>query len=192
MTNQTKTVQDFLHTRRSYPYRTLTTPAPNADQLAPLLTAATRVPDHGKLEPWRFIVLVGDALPRLAELALMRGATLGVDPDKITKSADTFANAPLIVAIVTCPQPSGKVPKIEQHYSAGAVCLSLLNVALASGWGANWLSDWPSHDREFLSAGLDLAQHEGVAGFIHIGTGKTPPSERPRPQIDNLTTWVTK
>lgn len=192
MTNQTKTAQDFLLTRRSFPYKTLTAPAPNADELAPLLTAAARVPDHGKLEPWRFIVLGDAALPRLADLATKRGAALNIEPDNIAKAAATFANAPLIVAVIASPQPSEKVPEIEQLYSAAAVCLSLLNVALATGWGANWLSGWPSHDRAFLSEGLDLASHESIAGFIHIGTGKTPPPERPRPDVKTLTTWVTK
>jgi len=192
MTNQTKTVQDFLLTRRSFPYKTLTTPAPTADQLAPLLTAAARVPDHGKLEPWRFIVLTGAALPRLADLATKRGAALDIGPDNITKASATFANAPLIVAVIASPQPSEKVPEIEQLYSAGAVCLSLLNVALAAGWGANWLSGWPSHDRIFLIDGLKLAAHETVAGFIHIGTGNTPPPERPRPDLNTLTTWISR
>ncbi len=191
MTNQTKTVQGFFLTRRSFPYKTLTTPAPNVAELAPLLTAAARVPDHGKLEPWRFIVLTDAALPRLADLALIRGAALGIEADKITKEAATYANAPLIVAVISSPKPSDKIPEIEQLYSAGAVCLSLLNVALATGWGANWLSGWPSHDRTFLTEGLNLSAHETVAGFIHIGTGKTPPPERPRPDTQALTTWTT-
>lgn len=192
MTNNTQTVQDFLQTRRSFPYRTLTSPAPTADQLAPLLTAAARVPDHGKLEPWRFIILTDAALPRLAALAKQRGASLGHDADQLAKIEATFANAPLIVAVIACPKPSEKVPEIEQLYSAGAACLGLLNAALAAGWGANWLSGWPSHDRNFLTDGFDLASHELIAGFIHIGTGKTTPSERPRPDVDSLTTWVSK
>lgn len=191
MINQTKTVHDFLQTRRSVPYKTLIPPAPNAVELAPLLTAAARVPDHGKLEPWRFVVLTGAALPRLADLATKRGAALDIEPDNIIKAAATFACAPLIVAVIACPEASEKVPEIEQLYSAGAVCLSLLNVALATGWGANWLSGWPSHDREFLTEGLNLAPHELVAGFLHIGTSKTPPPERPRPNLETLTTWVT-
>lgn len=192
MTNQTKTVQDFLLTRRSFPYKTLTTPAPNTDELAPLLTAAVRVPDHGKLEPWRFVILTGPALARLADLATKRGEALDIEPDNIAKAAAAFANAPLIVAVIASPKASGKVPEIEQLYSAAAVCLSLLNVALATGWGANWLSGWASHDRAFLTEGLDLAGPETVAGFIHIGTGRTPPPERPRPDVETLTTWATK
>jgi len=190
MINQTGTAQDFLNSRRSYPYKTLTTPAPTADQLAPLLTAAVRVPDHGKLEPWRFIVMADGALPRLAMLAEDRGAALGVDPDKITKAAATFTNAPLIVAVIASPVISDKVPEIEQLYSAGAVCLSLLNIALAAGWGANWLSGWPSHDRTFLTDGLNLASHESVAGFIHIGTPTCTPTDRPRPETGRIIDWI--
>ncbi len=192
MTNPNLCVMDFLLTRRSRPYKTLTTPAPTRDQLAPLLTAAARVPDHGKLEPWRFIILTDAALPRLAALANKRGAALALEPDKIDKAAATFKNAPLVVAVIATPTLSDKVPEIEQLYSAGAVCLSLLNAALATGWGANWLSGWPSHDRAFLTDGLNLADPEIVAGFIHIGTETSAPPERPRPDIDGLTTWVSR
>ena len=128
-------VMEFLLTRRSRPYRTLTKPAPDRAALEPLLTAAARVPDHGKLEPWRFVVLQGQALQRLAALARTRGAALGFDPDRISKTADSFANTPLIVAMIAAPKPSDKIPPVEQCYSAGAACLSLLNAALASGWG---------------------------------------------------------
>ena len=190
MTNPNQCVMDFLLTRRSRPYKTLTTPAPTREQLSPMLTAAARVPDHGKLEPWRFIILTDAALPRLADLTSERGAALAIDPDKIEKAAATFLNAPLIVAVIACPKPSDKVPEVEQLYSAGATCLSLLNAALASGWGANWLSGWPSHDRMFLTKGLNLAAHETVAGFIHIGTGTSTPPERPRPDINAITEWA--
>ncbi|WP_457650520.1 nitroreductase family protein [Profundibacter sp.] len=183
-------VMEFLLTRRSRPYRTLTTPAPDRKALAPLLNAAARVPDHGKLEPWRFIVLQGQALQRLADLARSRGADLGLDPDKISKTADSFANAPLIVAVIAAPKPSEKIPPVEQCYCAGAACLSLLNATLASGWGANWLSGWPALDRAFLTQGLSLSETETVAGFIHIGSETCTPPDRPRPDIDTITEWI--
>lgn len=181
----------FLLTRRSRPAKTLTTPIPDRDTLKMLLTAAARTPDHGKLEPWRFIVLERPALQRLAELVPGRGADLGIDPDKITKAVDQYARADLAVAVINSPKSSDKIPEIEQTYSAGAVCLSLVNAALAAGWGANWLSGWASHDRTFLTEGLGLARHETVAGFIHIGTETAAPPERPRPDIDAITSWVT-
>jgi nitroreductase len=182
---------DFLMTRRSRPAKTLTTPVPDAQELLPLLTAAARTPDHGKLEPWRFIVLEKAALTRLAGLVPARAAVLGVDPDKIAKASDQFGNADLAVAVVCSPRPSDKIPQIEQVYSAGAVCLALLNASLAAGWGATWLSGWASHDRTFITDGLGLARHETIAGFIHIGTETNAPPERPRPDLDAITTWVT-
>lgn len=181
---------DFLLTRRSRPAKTLTTPVPDRAALMPLLTAAARTPDHGKLEPWRFVVLEKPALDRLAGLVPTRGAALGLDPDKITKAHDQFANADLAVAVVSSPKPSEKIPQIEQVYSAGAVCLALLNAALAAGWGANWLSGWASHDREFITDALGLAAHENIAGFIHIGTERHAPPERPRPDLDAITSWI--
>jgi len=190
MNQPNSAVMEFLLTRRSRPYKTLTIPAPSHDDLAPLLTAAARVPDHGKLEPWRFVILTGAALVRLADLARQRGTALAMDSDNIEKAAITFAKAPLIVAVVISPKPSEKIPEVEQRLSAGAACLSLLNAALASDWGANWLTGWPSHDREFLSDGLNLAAHETIAGFIHIGTETSTPPERPRPDVDAITQWV--
>ncbi|MCK0095481.1 nitroreductase [Yoonia sp. F2084L] len=181
---------DFLLTRRSRPAKTLTTPVPDRATIEKLLTAAARTPDHGKLEPWRFIVLTKPALARLAAMVPARGAALGIDPDKITKAQDQFGNADLAVAVISSPKPSEKIPHIEQVYSAGAVCLALVNAGLAAGWGANWLSGWASHDPTFVREGLGLATHETVAGFIHLGTETSTPPERPRPDLAAITTWV--
>lgn len=180
---------DFLLTRRSRPAKTLSTPVPDRAALIPLLTAAARSPDHGKLEPWRFIVLEKSALERLSRLVTERGEAMQMDEDRIVKARDQFADADLAVAVVSSPKPSDKIPQIEQIFSAGAVCLALLNAALASGWGANWLTAWPSHDRDFAHEGLGLEPHENVAGFIHIGTETRDPPERPRPNLDEITTW---
>ncbi len=181
---------DFLLTRRSRPAKTLTTPVPDRATVETLLTAAARTPDHGKLEPWRFIVLAKPALARLAAMVPDRGAALGIDPDKIDKAQAQYADADLAVAVISAPKPSEKIPQIEQVYSAGAVCLALLNAALAAGWGANWLSGWASHDRDFIRDGLGLADHETVAGFIHLGTETNAPPERPRPDLAQITTWI--
>ncbi len=181
---------DFLQTRRSRPAKTLTTPVPDRATVETLLTAAARTPDHGKLEPWRFIVLEEPAMARLAAAIPARGAALGIEPDKIDKAVAQFGNADLAVAVVESPKPSDKIPAIEQTYSAGAVCLALLNAALASGWGANWLSGWASHDRTFIRGNLGLEDHETIAGFIHLGTETSAPPERPRPDLSTITTWV--
>jgi nitroreductase len=181
---------EFLLSRRSRPAKTLQGPVPSRDELEPILTAAARTPDHGKLEPWRFIVVQGGAMDRLADLARARGAELGYDEEKTTKGAAQFVTGELTVVVVEVQKPSEKVPAIEQTYSAGAVCLALLTAALASGWGANWLSGWPSHDRGFVEAGFGLATHESVAGIIHIGTEKMAPPERPRPDLSAITSWL--
>ena len=181
---------DFLLNRRSRPAKTLQAPAPDRAALAPLLTAAARTPDHGKLEPWRFIVLEAGAMPRLADVAEARGRALGKSDEDITKARAQFDQGHLAVAVIEVQKPSEKIPAIEMPYSAGAVCLALLNAALAAGWGANWLSGWPSHDRGFCEDALGLAAHERVAGFIHIATETNVPPERPRPDLDAITDWM--
>ncbi|MEX5727546.1 nitroreductase [Rhodovulum iodosum] len=183
-------VMEFLLTRRSRPAKTLRAPVPDRDALRPILTAAARTPDHGKLVPWRFIVLERAALARLGELAADRGRALELEPATVDKAQAAFAQSGLAVAVIAAPKPSDKIPQIEQLYSAGAVCLALLNAALAAGWGANWLSGWPAHDRAFLEQGLGLGAHEQVAGFIHIGTETAEPPDRPRPDLDAITNWV--
>jgi nitroreductase len=181
---------DFLLSRRSRPAKTLVAPAPDDAALRPILTAAARTPDHGKLEPWRFIVLRGAALARLAEATAERGSALGRSDEDIAKARATFDNSPLCVAVIESPKESDKIPAIEQTYSAGAACLGLLNAALASGWGANWLSGWISHDRGFVEEALGLGPQERVVGFVHIGTERAAPPERPRPDIDAITDWI--
>ena len=181
---------DFLLTRRSRPAKTLTGPVPDRTALVQLLTAASRTPDHGKLEPWRFIVVDRAAMGPLATLAQTRGEVLGLDPDQITKGRAQFDQGHLAVAVIEVQQPSAKIPALEQTYTAGAVCLGLLNAALAAGWGANWLTGWVSHDRPFMARGFGLAPHERIAGLIHIATETSAPPERPRPDLDAITTWL--
>ena len=190
MPSENAAALEFLLTRRSRPAKTLTTPIPDHVALLPLLTAAARSPDHGKLEPWRFIVLERAALHRLAKAVPEAGARLGKEPEQIEKMQAQFGNADLAVAVVSSPKPSEKIPQIEQILSAGAVCTALLNAALASGWGANWLTGWASHDRTFVETHLGLANQETIAGFIHIGTERMAPPERPRPDVVAITTWV--
>ncbi len=185
-------VLEFLQTRRSRPAKTLTTPVPARDEVEKLLTIAARSPDHGKLEPWRFVVLEKAALTRLAALVVELGAGKDLPEEKLEKARRQFADADLAIAVVASPVPSEKVPEVEQILSAGAVCLALLNGALASGWGANWLTGWMALDREFLRRGLGLEAHEFVAGFIHVGTETIAPPERPRPDVAAKTQWVSE
>lgn len=183
---------EFLLTRRSRPAKTLHPPVPDHDALLPLLTAAGRTPDHGKLEPWRFIVIEAGAMARLADVAESCARALGKPDEDIAKARSQFDQGHLAVAVIEVQKPSEKIPPAEQTYSAGAVCLALLNAALAAGWGANWLSGFISHDAAFREKALGLAPHERIAGFIHIGTETSAPPERPRPDINAITSWVSE
>lgn len=181
---------DFLLTRRSRPAKTLTAPVPDRTALLPILTAAARTPDHGKLEPWRFVVLERAAMARLAALAETRARAEGQEPDRVAKSAAQFQGDALCIAVIHVPRPTDKIPEIEQVLSTGAVCLALLNAALAAGWGANWLTGFAAHDAAFGREGLGLQPGEWVAGFVHIGTETAAPPDRPRPDLDQVVTWV--
>lgn len=181
------TVLDFLLTRRSRPVKLMRAPGPARDELITLLTAATRTPDHGKLEPWRFIVLRDAGQARFAAAIRARAAVTGQDPDK---GASAFEQAPLSVAVVAVPRDATKIPAIEQTLSAGAVCLGLLNAGLAAGWGGAWLTGWPAYDPELLAEALGLAPGEWIAGFVHLGTSDAAPPDRPRPDVPALVTWA--
>lgn len=181
---------DFLLSRRSRPAKTLTPPVPTREELLQILTAAARSPDHGALEPWRFLVLERPALTRLAATARQIGAEKGLPEEMIAKGAAQFEASPLAVVVIHVPRSTDKIPQIEQVLSTGAVCLSLLNAALASGWGASWVTGWISHEAEFQARGLGLATGEWVAGIVHIGTAAATPPERPRPDLTKIVTWV--
>ena len=178
---------EFLRSRRSHPPALLTGPGPDDAALTELLTLAARVPDHGKLEPWRFIVLRDPALTRLAPLVAEASAAAGNTPETAQKHGDAF-RVPVVVAVVFTPVTSDKVPEWEQFLSAGAVCLGLVNAALASGYGASWLTGVASAP-DFARAHLGLTGDERIAGFIHIGNRRdAPPPDRPRPDIAAKTT----
>ena len=178
---------DFLLSRRSRPAKLLAAPAPGRDELMTLLTAAARVPDHGKLEPWRFIVLEGEGRARFAAAVRARAEAAGQDPDK---GALAFEQAPMAVAVVASPKPSEKIPAIEQMHSAGNVALSLVNAALAAGWGATWMTGWAAYDRPLLEGTLGLQPQESLVGFVYLGTCASPPADRPRPDVPALVTWL--
>ena len=181
---------DFLLTRRSRPVKTLAAPVPDRAALTALLTAAVRVPDHGKLEPWRMIVLARPALERLATLAAARAAAAGLVAEAAAKARAQFDQSPLCVAVIGCPRGTDRIPAIEQTLSAGAVCLSLVNAALAEGWGACWLTGFAAYDAGFGAEGLGLTGAEWVAGFVHVGTAADVRPDRPRPDLGRIVTWA--
>lgn len=178
----------FLAQRRSYPSKAMVAPAPNEAEVMDLLAIAARVPDHGKLEPWRFVLLTRPALARLADLGEARARETGGDAEKIAKGRGQFDRGLVAVAVIFSPKPSDKVPEIEQLLSAGALCQNLLNAAQAAGWAANWITGWPAHDPVWAARALDLGPGERVAGFVYLGSEGGAAPDRPRPDVARLTT----
>ncbi len=180
---------ELLQTRRSLKPIELDGPGPSAAEIETLLTIASRVPDHGKLMPWRFIVFEGEA--RLAagqaiETAF-RAKYPDAKPDQLDYERKRLARAPLVIAVVSRAGPHVKIPEWEQVLSAGAAAMSLVLAAHALGYGANWITEWYAYDRRVLDA-LGLRDNEKVAGFIHIGTPKHAPEDRPRPALAEIAT----
>lgn len=173
----------LLARRRSASAPLLQAPAPSAAELETLIRLAARVPDHGKLAPWRFVVLEGAAKARLVE-GLKALAPEQPNPEKARAALAKLSNPPLSVLVVAKP-PATKTPAWEQELSAGAVCTVMLIAAEAMGYGANWITDWYSYDPEALKL-IGLQPGERVAGFIHLGTPAEPPLERERPDLAGL------
>ena len=176
-----------LNARRSTPSRLLAEPGPDPGQLRQLLDWAVRVPDHGRLAPWRFLRIQGAARHRLGERLAARGRDR--DPNASEASIDKdrlrFSHAPLVLVVVGRIQPGHKIPEQEQLLSGGAVCFALLLGAHELGFGAQWLTGWPAYDPE-VANWLGLAGHERVLGFIHIGTPNEAVPERERPDPESL------
>ena len=178
----------FLSTRRSRPAKLFAGPVPNRDALRAIITAALRVPDHGKLEPWRLVVLDRPAMARLAVLAEARARETGGDAQRIGKGRGQFDQGQLAVVVISSPKAEVK-PLVEQVASAAALCMNLLNAAEAAGWGANWLTGWPAHDPVYIARAFGCVAGQTVAGIVHIGTPPEDGPDRPRPDIDRVTTW---
>jgi len=176
-----------LHTRRSIPAPQLGEPGPDAATLADILKIAVRVPDHGKLAPWRFILYRGDGAVRAgAALAdLLAGRDPAPSADRLAFERARFTRVPLTIGLVSRAGPHVKVPEWEQQLSAGAVGLNLLHAVQGHGFAAQWITEWPAFDAE---AGrlLGLKDGERFAGFVHVGTPKQPPFERDRPDVAAL------
>ncbi len=177
----------LLKTRRSVKPIELGRPGPSPAELETLLTIAARVPDHGKLAPWRFIVFEGDA--RLAAgdkiAAVFHAGRADATPDQIEFERKRLARAPLVVAVVSRATPHVKIPEWEQQLSAGAAAMNLVNAAYALDYAASWITEWYAYDRRVLDA-LGLAPHERIAGFVHIGRPAKPPEERDRPKLADI------
>ena len=178
--------------RRSVNPIALAGPGPNAPELDALLTLATRVPDHGKLAPWRLIVFEGDARQRAS--AIIGEFFMQDDPDaapeRIKIEQTRLSRAPLVLGVVSRAVPHVKIPEWEQIMSAGAVCMNLTLAANAMGYSSSWLTEWYAYDRRVLRR-LGLAEHEKMAGFIHIGRAGCVPEDRPRPKLTDVVSRFT-
>ena len=180
----------YLKTRRSMPAFQMKEPGPSREEIEEILTLASRVPDHGKLAPWRFIVISGDERQRMS-LALSRIARaekpdLGEEMIKVEETR--FTRAPVVVAVVSKAAPHVKIPEWEQLMSAGAVCLNMVISANALGYVSNWLTEWMAYNEKAYEI-IGLAPGEKIAGFVHIGSTDFPVTDRPRPDLAETVTW---
>ncbi|MBV8791117.1 MAG: nitroreductase, partial [Pseudolabrys sp.] len=160
---------------------------PTSAQIEMLLTIASRVPDHGKLTPWRFIIFGGEDRLRAGEAIskIFRSNNPQATAEQIEFESNRLARAPLVIAVVSRAAPHVKIPEWEQTLSAGAAAMNLVTAAHAMGYAASWLTEWYAYDRAVLDA-LGLASHEKIAGFVHIGRPSQPPQDRDRPKLSNI------
>ncbi|WP_193177748.1 nitroreductase family protein [Oricola nitratireducens] len=183
----TISLADYLKSRRSVPLTMITGPGPDESQLREMLSIAARSPDHGRLEPWRFIIYREAAGREIGEkLAVRAQERNGPMPeDQIERERNRLCRAPVAVGVVSSAKESDKIPDWEQFLSAGAVAMNLLHAAAASGFAANWVTGWYSDDEKGRAI-LGLAPHERMAGIVHIGSCDREIADRPRPDIDTL------
>lgn len=170
-----------LRLRRSAPAQALTAPGPSADQVTDILAIGARTPDHGKLFPWRFVVL-GPVTRAEIAARLDPFADRQPDPKKARAVLAKLVNPPVSILVISAPTPGHKVPVWEQELSAGAVCMNLSHAANALGFATSWITDWYAYDPDALAM-FGVGEGEKIAGFIHIGTQAEPPLERPRPDM---------
>lgn len=182
----------YLEERRSVSANLLTEPGPDENTIRAILKIASRVPDHGKLAPWRFIVIRDHARHRLS--AQFGAIALRKDPEMPSERREQentrLSRAPVVIAVVSQATRHPKIPEWEQVLSAGAACTCLYMAANAHGFGANWLTEWMAYDNEAMAL-LEVGEDERLAGFVHIGTSDLKPADRPRPDVDDITTWIT-
>jgi len=180
---------DLLRTRRSVKPREMSGPGPSPTELETILTIGARVPDHGKLTPWRFIIFEGDARDRAGEIIAKVFAQKNPQspPAEVDIEKRRLTDAPLVIGVVSFTKPHPKVPPWEQELSAGASAMNMVIAATALGYGACWLTGWFAFDRDVLD-GLGLKADEKLAGFIHVGTPTKSSEDRPRPALADIVT----
>jgi nitroreductase len=177
----------LLLSRRSGSAKAMTEPRTSREQLRTILSAAMRVPDYGKLHPWRFLVFEGEARARMGRLLAECLNPDEASEERLASERGRFLRAPIVVAVVSRVREGIPIPEWEQVLSAGAVCQTLLIAAHAMGFVANWITEWCAYHPQ-VRQGLGLKSGERIAGFIYIGTSATSLEERPRPELDSLIT----
>jgi len=178
----------LLLSRRSGSAKAMKGPGPDADQLREILSAGVRVPDHGKLTPWRFILFEGEGRARMgAILAEMIAGTPDVSPERVEQERGRFLRAPLVIGVVSRARELIAIPLWEQELSAGAVCMNILIAAHALGFQANWITEWCAYHPGVLER-IGLKPSERIAGFIYVGQSAITLEDRPRPATDTITT----
>ncbi len=178
---------DFMLARKSAPISELKEPAPSDAEIETMLTIASRVPDHGRLEPWRFILYRGEARHRIGEMLAARAEQRdgSLTEGRRQQELARFSRAPLVIGVVSVPRENPKIPQWEMFLSGAAAAMNLVIAANALGYGTNWITNWYSDDEEGRRI-LGLAPHERVIGFVHIGTFSGDAPERPRPDVSRL------
>lgn len=182
---------DLLKTRRSVPAPALGDPGPSEAQIRELVTVAARVPDHGKLAPWRFVLYRRGDGPAIAEklLPIYRAAFPDADPARLENERLRFARSPVTFGVFSTAAEHVKIPEWEQVLSAGAATMNLIVAAHAMGFAASWLTGWCAYDAR-AAAVLGARPGEKVVGFVHVGTAQERPTDRPRPAVEAvLTRW---
>lgn len=182
---------NLLKTRKSISASFLSAPAPSEEELNQILSVAVRVPDHGKLAPWRFILFRNEAGRKAGELLadLFRHRNPDATETVLEEERKRLAQAPLVIAVVSTAAPHVKIPEFEQLLSAGNAAMNILLAAQALGYAGQWTTGWIAYDEE---AGriLGLRQGERFVGFLHIGTPTVPVTDRPRPApADVVSEW---
>jgi len=180
---------DLLLSRRSGSAKAMKGPGPTDEQIRTLVTAAARVPDHGKLAPWRFLILKGDARDALGNVASK--ALNATEPDageeRLAIERRRFLRAPVIIAVVSRVREAIPIPEWEQILSAGAACQTLCIAAHAMGFVANWITEWTAY-HPLVREALGLHAGERIAGFIYLGHPVEPLVDRPRPRFEDIAT----
>ena len=180
-------LSEFLLNRRSIVVRNMADPGPTDDELEKILRAGMRVPDHGRLTPWRFIIIRGDARDKMGNI--LGDAFLKENPDCIEEQVEIekerFSRAPIVIAVVSRTNPAHKIPEWEQILSSGAACQNMLTSALSMGFAAQWITEWCAYNDDVKGA-LGLESLDRIAGFLYLGSRTEDPTDRQRPEFEDI------